>query len=144
MVKAKKYQFLTIAILVIASLSAFVAFIYDDAFCVTGYGVEGVTYLRTIGFASDEPVLFVFVGIIGLFFAILLSFSKTKFWFFAVNMVMLMCMAIPMSMFSAAPFYQVIYDSIFFCGHRTLLSAVVMFYLYWGAVAIYLLKLDKT
>lgn len=36
MVKAKKYQFLAIAILVIASLSAFVAFAYDDAFCVTG------------------------------------------------------------------------------------------------------------
>ncbi|RZG72262.1 hypothetical protein [Acinetobacter sp. WCHAc060025] len=144
MVKAKKYQFLAIAILVIASLSTFVVFIYDDAFCVTGYGVEGITYLNTISSASDERVLFVFAGIIGLFFAILLSFSKTKFWFFAVNMVMLMCMAIPMSMFSAAPFYQVIYESIFLCGHRVLLSTVLIFYLYWGAVAIYLLKLDKT
>ncbi|AXQ21852.1 hypothetical protein BEN71_07150 [Acinetobacter wuhouensis] len=144
MVKAKKYQFLAIAILVIASLSTFVAFIYDDAFCVTGYGVEGITYLNTISSASDEPVLFVFAGIIGLFFAMLLSFTKTKFWFFAVNMVMLMCMAIPMSMFSAAPFYQVIYESIFLCGHRVLLSTVLIFYLYWGAVAIYLLKLDKT
>ncbi len=140
----KSSRFLTVFILIIASLSTFVAFAYDDTFCVTGYEVEGVTYLRTIGFASDEPVLFVFAGIIGLFFAILLSFSKTKFWFFAVNIVMLMCMAIPMSMFSAAPFYQVIYESIFLCGHRVLLSTVLIFYLYWGAVAIYLLKLDKT
>lgn len=144
MVKAKKYQFLAIAILVIASLSTFVAFIYDDAFCVTGYGVEGITYLNTISSASDEPELFVFAGIIGLFFAMLLSFTKTKFWFLAVNFVMLMCMAIPMSMFSVAPFYQVIYESIFLCGHRVLLSTVLIFYLYWGAVAIYLLKLDKT
>ena len=127
----------------IASLSTFVAFIYDDAFCVTGYGVKGVTYLNTIGSASDEPVLFVFAGIIGLFFAILLSFTKTKFWFFAVNFVMLMLMAIPMNMFSAAPFYQVIYDSIFFCGHRALLSTVLMFYLYWLFVAIYLIKSES-
>ena len=143
MVKAKKYQFLAIVILVIASLSTFVAFIYDDAFCVTGYEVEGVTYLRTIGFASDEPVLFVFAGIIGLFFAILLSFTQTKFWFFAVNMVMLMCMAIPMNMFSAAPFYQVMHDSIFRCGHFVLGMTAVGFYLYWSFVAIYLIKSES-
>ena len=140
MVNARKYQFLAIAILVIVSLSTFVAFINDDAFCVTGYGVEGVTHLNTIGSASDERVLFVLAGIIGLFFAILLSFTQTKFWFFAFNFVMLMFMAIPMNMFSVAPFYQVIYDSIFICGHCALLSTVLMFYLYWGLVAIYLLK----
>lgn len=144
MVKAKKYQFLAIVILVIASLSTFVAFTYDDAFCVTGYTREGIIRFNEFStYTSDEPLLFIFAGIIGLFFAILLSFTTTKFWFFALNFVMLMFMAIPMIMFSAAPFYQVIYDSIFQCGHRALLSTVLMFYLYWGFVAIYLIKSES-
>ncbi|NNP72238.1 hypothetical protein A7P53_07135 [Acinetobacter defluvii] len=144
MVKAKKYQFLAIVILVIASLNTFVAFIYDDAFCVAGYGREGITYFNQLnGFTSDEPLLFVFAGIIGLIFAIFLSFTTTKFCFLAVNFVMLMFMALPMIMFSAAPFYQVIYDSIFLCGHFVLGIAAVLFYLYWLFVAIYLLKAES-
>lgn len=38
------YKFLAIFILVLASLSTFVAFAQDNAFCVTGYGAEGVTF----------------------------------------------------------------------------------------------------
>lgn len=138
---AKKYRFLAISILIIASLSTFVAFANDQAFCVTGYGTAGITYFNQLnGFTLDEPLLFVFAGIIGLFFAILLSFTQTRFWFLAINLVMLMCLAIPMNMFFTAPFYQVLYDSVFLCGHRSLLTAVVMFYVYWIFVTFYWLK----
>lgn len=144
MVKAKKYQFLAIVILVIDSLSTFVAFAYDDAFCVGGYTREDIIRFKEFStYTSDEPLLFIYAGIIGLFFAIFLSFTTTKFCFLAVNFVMLMFMALPMIMFSAAPFYQVIYDSIFLCGHFVLGIAAVLFYLYWLFVAIYLLKAES-
>ena len=126
------YKFLAIFILVIASLSTFVAFAHDNAFCVTDYAVEGVT--------SDEPLLFVFAGIIGIFFAVFLGFTRTKIWFLVINVFLLLCLAIPMNMFSTAPFYQVMYDSIFLCGHFVLGITAAFFYLYGLFVAIYLLK----
>lgn len=140
----RHYKFLAIFILLIASLSACVAFAYDDAFCVTGYTQEGIIRFNEFStYTSDEPLLFIYTGIIGLFFAILLSFTKMKVWFFALNILMLMFMAIPMNMFSVAPFYQVIYDSIFLCGHFILGITAVLFYLYWLFVAIYLLKSER-
>lgn len=126
------YKFLAIFILVIASLSTFVAFAHDNAFCVTDYAVEGVT--------SDEPLLFVFAGIIGIFFAVFLGFTRTKIWFLVINVFLLLCLAIPMNMFSTAPFYQVMYDSIFLCNHYILLISVVMFYVYCWVVVLYLFK----
>ena len=140
----RHYKFLAIFILLIASLSACVAFAYDDTFCVTGYTQEGIIHFNEFStYTSDEPLLFIYAGIIGLFFAILLSFTKMKLWFFALNILMLMFMAIPMNMFSVAPFYQVIYDSIFLCGHFILGITAVLFYLYWLFVAIYLLKSES-
>ena len=141
---AKKYHFLAISTLMIASLSTFVAFAYDNAFCVTGYGVEGVTYFNQLnGFTSDEPLLFVFAGIIGLFFAIFLGFTQTKIWFLVINVFLLVCLAMPMNIFFTAPFYQVMYDSIFLCGHFILAVTTVLFYLYWLFVALYLLKSES-
>lgn len=135
------YKFIAIFILVLASLSTFVAFAHDNAFCVTGYGAEGVTYFNQLnGFTSDEPLLFVFAGIIGIFFAVFLGFTRTKIWFLVINVFLLLCLAILMNMFSTAPFYQVMYDSIFLCNHYILLISVVMFYVYCWVVVLYLFK----
>ena len=135
------YKFIAIFILVLASLSTFVAFAHDNAFCVTDYAVEGVTYFNQLnGLTSDEPLLFVFAGIIGIFFAVFLGLTRTKIWFLVINVFLLLCLAIPMNMFSTAPFYQVMYDSIFLCGHFVLGITAAFFYLYGLFVAIYLLK----
>ena len=119
------------------------AFLSDD-FCVMGYGIEGITrHSQMNSFTSDEPLLILYVGIILCIFAFIMCFLERKITFFVAGVGLIIILAIPMAMFFTAPFYQVIYDSIYYCKNSALLMMVIALYAYLGVWIYYLLQSEK-
>ena len=140
----QSYRFIAIVSLIAMSMSTFVALLHENTWCVTGYDQEGITYFSELnGFMADEPNLFVYIAILGLVFAILLSFVKSRSSFLILNALLLLISIIPMSMFATAPFYQVMYDSIGLCDNYWLCIALLCFCYFQIFALFYLLRSHK-
>ena len=140
----KYILYLSTLSLIMMSLSILMSLNNDQLWCVTGYGSAELTYFSDLnGYMSNEPLLFACVAILGLLFAIILFFLKSKSSFAMVMVFFLILSAIPMSIFSTAPFYRVMYDSIHLCHNHWLLLGVIGFCYQLIFTSIYLFSSHK-
>ena len=140
----KYIRYLSKLSLIMMSLSILMSLNNDQVWCVTGYGSAELTYFSDLnGYMSNEPLLFACVAILGLLFALILFFFKSKHSFAIVMVIFLMLSAIPMSMFSTAPFYRVMYDSIHLCHNHWLLLGAFCFCYQLIFTSIYLFSPHK-